>query len=83
MSYTCTYCTRSSADSYRPFHNDHIVPQSWLRLVSGRDNLAVSCPDCNQDKGAHDPVSWFSRGAEISAHADYVNSLASALKAAS
>lgn len=59
----CSYCgfTHDQWERRLTFHLDHIVPKSWSNFETAPDNLTAACAACNRDKGAHDPVSWFSR----------------------
>ena len=48
--YRCEYCRVQEADSFLPFQIDHVISQKH----GGNDdleNLAYSCPKCNQHKG--------------------------------
>lgn len=59
----CAYCgfTHDRWERRLTFHLDHIIPKSWSLYETGPENLIAACEACNRDKGAHDPVSWFSR----------------------
>jgi hypothetical protein len=48
--YRCEYCHLPNLDSFYRFHIEHIIS----RRHGGKtalDNLALACPDCNNNKG--------------------------------